>query len=343
MKSEEKMHDEWEFLLEEYFFTKQLRAATEWSYRKVALTFTRFIGGTITPAMVTQRDVLLWRRHLLKEKNLSVHTWNNKVAHLRAIFNLGIKKALVQHGENPFNGTVVRSDTKKKRILTKSQLTRLYLVMQQYEQREKERKPVKGGKCALYPTWFWMTVLDTFRYTGMRNNQMIHIRLRDVNIEQGWIELRLEGSKTHREWKVPVVRQLRGQIELLMMRAIERGAGQHDLLFDVKRFTNPRNTHYIYDEKNVLQSFRSFYRRLSRESGFDISSHRFRHTLATELMKSPDRNLKLVKDLLGHRNVSTTMEYIELDMEVAGKALEQELVLHTDITATRSLQSLTQA
>ncbi|QUY47656.1 site-specific integrase [Serratia plymuthica] len=188
-----------------------------------------------------------------------------------------------------------------------------------------------------------MTVLDTFRYTGMRNNQMIHIRLRDVNLEQGWIELRLEGSKTHREWKVTLVRQLRERIKLLIMRATERGAGQHDLLFDVKRFTNPRHTHHIYDEKNVLQSFRSFYRRLSRDSGFDISSHRFRHTLATELMKSPDRNLKLVKDLLGHRNVSTTMEYIELDMEVAGKALEQELVLHTDITATRSLQSLTQA
>ena len=103
------------------------------------------------------------------------------------------------------------------------------------------------------------------------------------------------------------------------------------------------HTHYIYDEKNVLQSFRSVYRRLSRESGFDISSHRFRHALATELMKSPDRNLKRMKDLLGHRNVSTTMKYIELDMEVAGKALEQGLALHTDITATRSLQSVTQA
>lgn len=50
-----------------------------------------------------------------------------------------VLKALVQHGENPFNGTVVRSDTKRKRILTKSQLTRLYLVMQQYEQQEKEK------------------------------------------------------------------------------------------------------------------------------------------------------------------------------------------------------------
>lgn len=341
MKNEELMHDEWEFLLEEYFFTKQLRSATEWSYRKVVLTFTRFIGATVPPNKITQRDVLLWRRHLLKEKNLSVHTWNNKVAHLRAIFNLGIKKGLVEFEDNPFNGTVVRSDTKKKRILTRTQLTRMYLIMQQYEQREKDRKPLRGGKCALYPTWFWMTVLDTFRYTGMRNNQLVHIRLGDVNLEQGWIELRLEGSKTHREWKVPIVRQLRERIKQLLSRAMERGAGLQDLLFDVKRFTTPRHTQYVYSEKGVMQSFRSFYRRLSRECGFDVSSHRFRHTLATELMKAPDRNLKLVKDLLGHRNVSTTMEYIELDMEVAGQALEKELVLHTDITAARGLQSLT--
>lgn len=341
MKNNEKMHDEWESLLDEYFFTKSLRSVTEWSYRKVALTFTRFIGNSVTPAMISQRDVLLWRRHLLKEKNLSVHTWNNKVAHLRALINLGIKKGLLQYEENPFNGTVVRSDSKKKRILTRTQLTRLYLVMQQYEQREKQRKPIKGGKCALYPTWFWVTVLDTFRYTGMRNNQLVHIRLEDVNLEQGWIELRLEGSKTHREWKVPLVSQLKERIKILITRATEYGAGPQDRLFDVKRFTNPRHIPYVYNEKSLLQSFRSFYRRLSSECGFNISSHRFRHTLATELMKSPERNLQLVKDLLGHRSVNTTMEYIELDIEVAGKTLERELVLHTDIGVTKDLQSLT--
>lgn len=147
MKKQERMHDEWEFILEEYFFNKPLRPASEWSYRKVLLTFTRFIGDSVTPAMVTQRDVLYWRRHLLKEKELSVNTWNNKVAHLRAVFNLGIKKGLLIFEDNPFNGTVVRSDSKKKRILTRPQLTRLYLVMQQFEQEEKEKTTRK--KCAL--------------------------------------------------------------------------------------------------------------------------------------------------------------------------------------------------
>ena len=95
--------------------------------------------------------------------------------------------------------------------------------------------------------------------------------------------------------------------------------------------------------QDALQKIRSFFRRLSKECGFTVSSHRFRHTLATELMKSPERNLQLVKDLLGHRSVSTTMEYVELQMDIVGKTLEAELSLHTDITDERNLQPLTQA
>ena len=63
---------------------------------------------------------------------------------------------------------------------------------------------------------------------------------------------------------------------------------------------------------------------------------------ATELMKAPERNLQLVKDLLGHRSVSTTMEYVELKMDIVGKTLEEELSLHTDLCVERELQLLTQ-
>ena len=95
--------------------------------------------------------------------------------------------------------------------------------------------------------------------------------------------------------------------------------------------------------QDALQKIRSFFRRLSKECGFTVSPHRFRHTLATELMKSPERNLQLVKDLLGHRSVSTTMEYVELKMDIVGKTLEAELSLHTDVTGERNLHLLTQA
>ncbi len=52
----------------------------------------------------------------------------------------------------------------------------------------------------------------------------------------------------------------------------------------------------------------------------------FRHTLATELMKAPDRNLQMVRGLLGHHSIATTMEYIDINLDIAGRALERELM-----------------
>ena len=265
--------------------------------------------------MVTHHEVLRWRRHVLREKQQSAQTWNNKIAHLRALYNYAMESGLLPAGKNPFNNCTVQRDRKKKRTLNRSQLTRLYLIMQQAEIESNRKIFARGGRSALYPAWFWITVLDTLRYTGMRQNQLLHIQLRDVNLTEGYIDLRLEGSKTHREWRVPVVKQLRLRLQLLLTRN---------------------------DVTVMHQKIRSFFRRLSKECGFAVSPHRFRHTLATELMKAPERNLQLVKDLLGHRSVSTTMEYVELNMDIVGKTLEEELSLHTDLCVERELQLLTQ-
>ncbi|QIZ52232.1 hypothetical protein DWG24_16490 [Dickeya zeae] len=183
---------------------------------------------------------------------------------------------------------------------------------------------------------------------GDRHQQIYRFRgadnaLQDINLDEGFIELRLEGSKTHREWRVPVVRQLRVRLARLLAQAKLAGARPFDMLFDVNRFAPSRRhqDEYQYDETQALQSTRSFFRRLARDCGFAVTAHRFRHTLATELMKTPDRNLQLVKDLLGHSSVSTTMEYIELNMEIVGRTLETELALHTDICVDNQLHDLT--
>lgn len=328
----------WDELLEEYFFAHQLRPATEWSYNKVVRGFRRY-SGDVLPAQITHRQVLEWRRYLLLEKQQSAQTWNNKIAHLRALYNYGMEYEILPTGKNPFNKSNVQRDTRKKKTLTRTQLVRVYLVMQQFEEAERAGRGVRGGRNALWPTWYWLTVLDTFRYTGMRLNQLLHIRLGDISLSEGYMDLCLEGSKTHREWRVPIVSALKLRLCYLMTKSAELGAGKNDYLFDVNRIH--LNRHVTWDAAKVHQKIRSFFRRLSKECDFAVSPHRFRHTLATELMKSPERNLQLVKDLLGHRSVSTTMEYVELKMDIVGKTLETELSLHTDITAERNLQRLT--
>ncbi|CDG16835.1 tyrosine-type recombinase/integrase [Xenorhabdus doucetiae] len=333
LHTEEKIS--WDALLEEYFFSHMLRPATEWSYRKVTRVFIRFIGETGLPENVTHRDVLQWRRHLLIEKKQSSYTWNNKVAHLRAIFNFGIERKLLPHTQNPFNDAVVKKENKKKKILSDSQMNRINLLMEQYAEEEKKQGVPRGGRCALYPTWYWMVVLDTLRFTGMRQNQLLHLRLRDIDLDSNEIELRLEGSKNHSEWKVPIIPPLKPRLAQLVERAKASEAGDDDPVFDLSRLSvqyQSRLSRYQYDINREKQQLRSFFRRLSRECDFAVSPHRFRHTMATKLMKAPDRNLPMVKRLLGHRNVATTMEYIDLDMEVVGKTLARELGLYTDLS-----------
>jgi len=61
---------------------------------------------------------------------------------------------------------------------------------------------------------------------------------------------------------------------------------------------------------------------LSKRLGFLVSPHRFRHTLGTSLMRNAKANLHLVKALLGHTSFSTTLEYIEPDMEQMRELLD---------------------
>ncbi len=321
---------DWDTLLEEYFFSKALRPETEMSYRRVVAVFRKFIGNDMLPDEVTNRELILWRRDMLG-RGLTTSTWNNKVRHLRAIYNQGIKKKWLTLKENPLNETQVPPGSKRKKVLSRDQLVKVNLVLGQFEERE-NHWPGQCRPCAIYPAWYWRTVFDVLRSTGMRQNQLLHVRLKDVNLETNSILLCKKGSKTHREWLVPIVNFLSDRMRILVDRAIAQGAEPEDYLFDVKRFLNPLGE---VGPEPAIQPVRSFFTRLTKECGFKVTPHRFRHTLATEMMKSPDRNLAMVKGLLGHRSVSTTLEYVELDLKITGRALEDELSLYMDLTPTR--------
>lgn len=123
-------------ILKDYFFSKTLRPATEWSYRKVINSFRRYIGDNVFPGQVDRLTVLNWRRHVLSEQGLSSITWNNKVAHMRAIYNHALQQEFVPLKDNPFNGVIARPDIKRKKH-SPSQRLKKYIY---YSKREKKRK-----------------------------------------------------------------------------------------------------------------------------------------------------------------------------------------------------------
>ncbi|STQ14714.1 putative integrase [Enterobacter cloacae] len=265
-------------------------------------------------------DVLKWRRYVLNEQMSSKRTWNNKVAHMRAVFNHAITNKLISARENPFNQVIVKPDIKRKKTLSGEQMKKIDLIMER--KIELEQMGVHDPRPnALEPAWFWMTVIETLKFTGMRQNQLLHIRLCDVDLKLGIIELQAEGSKNHREHRVPITARLRPRLEQLYLMSVQKGSKKGEQLFNINRFT-PKKKRIIRAKNMDHLPMRAFFRRLSRECQCDISPHRFRHTIATDLMKRPERSLNDVQMLLGHSSVAVTLEYVEANMDNLRRNLE---------------------
>ncbi len=319
---------QWEHLLTQYFYEKRLKPDTEQTYRKIVRLLLRYLCGEenrlISPDELMRNDLLRWRRHELNVKQVSERTWNTKVRHLQALYNVWIKKQWVTQPENPCFECQVIPGTKRKKCLSESQLRTIYRTMEQFKQREEEIPAEQCGyaRCALYPVRFWLTVLETFRLTGMRLNQLIHVRITDIDFERSEINLIREGSKSHREYPVVLMDGLKPLLKSLIDGMRSRGVPDDVPLFNVYLLSDHREDR----QKPVSHmTIRAFFRRLSAECGFAVSSHRFRHTLGTTLMRSPERNLELTKTLLGHRSLASTMEYIGQDTVHAKAILEHEL------------------
>lgn len=304
-----------EVLLEKYFYAKTLRPDTQWSYCKVVRTFTKFAkvlqggqcrfgaeverrsiksAGAEGSYRITRLPICVRCSTLLSRKNYSV-----KRTRLMALW---LARAL------------------NVKTLSDSQLETVYRVMQQQRGREQSGDRYRN---ALAPAWFWTAVLDILRYTAIRQNQFLHIRISDVDFDSHCIHLRLEGAKNHREHQVPIISALRPSLEELVSQVTKAGAMPHEQLFNIAWFDFRRKANYQDGMTKV--PLRSFFRRLSRECGFLVSPHRFRHTIATKLMRTPERNLQTVKTLLGHVSLASTLEYVEVNIESLKATLEQEL------------------
>jgi integrase len=292
-------------LTREYLVLHDLRPSTWKIYISSANRFTLKFGDQPL-SNVCQRDVLLWRKELL-EDGLSKRSWNTYSSHLRTIFKYAIEEDFVSIPKNPFNKTSVMPPKRKKKTVAAEAIelarSRLYLL--------KDEEHSTGNRSSITPAWFWLIVFETFYYTGIRLNALLNVTLGDVNLKHRLIHVRAEVEKTHREFLIPIPDGLLPHLHTIVQKAKSLCFSKADQLFNVNRFSS----HYRGTVMNVDQ-VEAMYKKLIATTGVRMTPHRFRHTIASDLMKQPDRNIHVTKTLLNHSNMATTMEYIEPDYEV---------------------------
>ncbi len=177
------------------------------------------------------------------------------------------------------------------------------------------------------PYWFWLAVIYCLHYTGMRRRQIAELRMSDLNLEKKTIVLSYQGSKTHREWVIPMHTELALRFRIYfsaLEKTIGRTLSSHEYVFDITRL----NTRYVKNERGGMkpEAITGFFKRLAKNTGLRVGAHRFRHTFATMLCNpvddsSPD--IFAAQSILGHTNLQTTRGYVKTSVGRMEEALKK--------------------
>lgn len=291
-----------EQLLYLFFLERNHRPATRRSYKNVITQIVRFYPDK-EPEQVSKLDLLEWRKHCLNK--MSPITWNTYIRHLKAIFNYAVDNELFEYPKNLFKGLMVRPDKPKKKLLTERQIHFLEISLE-----DEEKLPHY-----LQPAYFTRALIYTLKYTAIRQSQLLQLRISDIDMTSKIIKIRSETNKNHENHEIPISDKLYPYLKQLILELRARRTTSDEQLFNINRFslvTTSRN-------KNMTEGqLVHFFRHISEFIGFRVTSHRFRHTTATEILKQSG-DIYAVKQLLGHKDLTVTLTYIHNDPEMLRK------------------------
>lgn len=154
-------------------------------------------------------------------------------------------------------------------------------------------------------------VAVTLYCAGLRVSELCSLKDRDVRLDAGQIRVQGKGGK---ERLVPIAPALRPWLESYQRKIrSQKPAGG---AFFVNRLGRALNRQYVF----------RLIRRLSLEHQLPptTSPHTLRHSFATSLLKD-GADLRVIQELLGHSDISTTQIYTHLDSARILSAYDQAM------------------
>lgn len=203
----------------------------------------------------------------------------HKITAIKSYFNYNIKRGIVK--SNPAN-KVSRPKLAKHlpEYLTEEEVSKLLdiEIKSSYDFRNK-------------------TILELLYSSGIRISELVNIKTPNYDSEECLIRIMGKGSK---ERIIPL-----GDYAINIM---------NDYMNNYRPLINKKFTDYIFINNRGDKISRQFIFKVIKKEALkkgikkDISPHTLRHTFATHLLKN-GADLRIIQELLGHENISTTQIY----------------------------------
>lgn len=254
------------------------------SYERDLRQFFEFAEQRDTGLSEITGDFIEFYENELKENGKSVATISRLVASLKAFFGYALKNGWVSQDPTAMlHGPKVMK--KKPGILSIAQVQKLLA------------QPDPGTEKGVRDR----AMLELMAATGMRVSELIDLKFSDVDTEERRLVVRRERPREIR-FDQKTAGYLQNYLGFARQKLLDKAEKDEGYLF-----LN------ISGEQMSRQGFWKLLKRYGKAAGIeqDLTPHTLRHSFAVNALDS-GRAVREVQEILGHSDVSTTMEYTKL-------------------------------
>ena len=275
------------------FFANISSPLTAREYKYAVKDFLSFLGGDISHPKELKRYHIVFYRNYLKDSGLFPNTIQKKMSAVSSFCKFLAEDGLV---DKDITYGVRRPRTENK--LETSDLTD-----------EEVKKIFNALDPKKYNYFFYRAILAVGFYTGLRSQEIRHLRIKNIGDVDGIkiLHLKIKGDKTHEIPLHPfVLKAIYEHLEKLSVYGIDTTNPEQVLFPSMKHRTNKPMTavglYYIF--KGCLKKAG-----ISKNDFRRYSPHSMRATFASHLLNTKEEPLEDVQKALGHASPTTTQKY----------------------------------
>ena len=264
----------------EYLFVERgLSPNTEQAYRRDLTFFIEFMEeNSVFCFENISRSIINAYIREMKQKGYSPTSITRKIASLRGWFRWMSANELIEH-DPTLSIEQPKLDRRLPKVLSLSEMTKI--LSQPLSMKEK-------------------AILELLYAAGLRVSELVNLDVVNVNIENSYVRCFGKGSK---ERLVPIGEEARLKVGNYLK--------ERDFIL---RKTRKKTEALFISEKGeriLRQDVYLFIKKLGEVVNKHITPHTIRHSFATHLLEN-GADLRIVQELLGHCDVSTTQLYTHI-------------------------------
>lgn len=279
------------------YTTQNYTASTNQIYRNTINKFINIVGNKMLES-ISINDIEFYKSERLR--NINKVTLNIEIRTLKSLFNLAVRWKMTK--ENP------------------CQFIKQYIVNEK-EKLSFEENEIISVLNVIKDDTIKNIVLFAI-YTGCRISEILNIQWGDIDFAQRILTIR---NKPNFKTKTGKIRQIPISDKLFPilnnLQKVENGIGNNILSFhNTNEYIFKNNKGLKFEYTYVTMAFKKYLRIAGVSEKYHF--HCLRHTFITNLIKK-GVSINFVKEIAGHTDIGTTMNYIHIVTEDLRKAINQ--------------------